>query len=116
MHNLTNFFELSMANPRAELRDERSMAVANLPAEFNEHTVLVNLNGVTSINSRGIALFMEAMQHITEHGGNLVLFGVRDDVRRVFETTRLDQVFHIYSTREEALADQCSTHRDTNRA
>src|SRR5262245_49465582 len=80
MHNLTNFFEVSMANPRSELSDDRSGAVVNLPAEFNERTVLVNLDGVTSINSWGIAIFMEALQRITEHGGNLVLFGIRDDV------------------------------------
>lgn len=105
-----------MANPRLELNEERGGAVVNLPAEFNERTVLVNLDGVTSINSWGIAIFMEALQRITEHGGNLVLFGIRDDVRRIFETTRLDQVFHIYSTREEALADRGPSRHTTNQS
>lgn len=95
-----------MAESRIDLAEGESGTPVNLPAEFNDRTILINLNGVTNINSWGIALFIEAMERITAHGGNLVLFGLCDNVRRIFETARLDQVFHIYSTREEALAAQ----------
>lgn len=98
--------ELSITNPRAGFTDERSGVTVGMPGEFAEQTVLINLNQVTSIDSWGLALFVEMMQRITAHGGNLVLFGIQDNVRHVFEMTRLDQVFRIPSTREEALANQ----------
>jgi anti-sigma B factor antagonist len=76
-----------------------------LPAEINDRAVLINLEELTGIDSRGIALFIEAAQRIAAQGGSLALFGIHDDLRRVFKMTLLDQVFRIFSTREEALAD-----------
>ena len=93
----------SQVTPRA---GERSGDVVRLPAEINERTVLINLNEMDHIDSWRIAPLLEAMQRIKAHGGNLVFFGIRDDLRRFFERARLDQVFRIFSTREEALADQ----------
>jgi anti-anti-sigma factor len=99
-------FELSIVNPETGLPGERSGDVVRLPAEINERTVLINLNEMDHIDSWRIALLLEAMQRIKAHGGDLVFFGIRDDLRRFFERARLDQVFRIFSTREEALADQ----------
>jgi len=96
-------FDLLMTTTHPESADEGAGEVVRVPAEFTERTVLIDLNEVTKIDSWGIALFIEALHRITAHGGNLVLIGIRDDVRRVFETAKLDQVFRICSTREEAL-------------
>ena len=85
--------------------DECVSDVVQVPAALNGRTVLIDLNDVTRIDSWGIALFIEALQRITARGGNLVLIGIHDDVRRVFKTAKLDQVFHICSSREEALAE-----------
>jgi anti-anti-sigma factor len=108
---LPEILELSITNPRAGFTDERSSVTVELPAEFDEQTVLINLNQVARIDSWGLALFIEIMQRITAHGGNLALFGIQGNVRRVFETTRLDQVFRIFSTREEALANRAGAGR-----
>lgn len=79
--------------------------VVGVSAEFKEKMVLVDLNEVTYIDSWGLAIFMEAMQRITAQGGNLVLIRLHENVRRVLETAKLDQIFNIFSTREEALAE-----------
>lgn len=96
-------FEVSTAH--AELAKEEASNLVIVPAELNDRTILVNFEEVTRIDSEAIAFFMEAMLRIMARGGNLALVGVRENVRRFFETARLDQVFPIYSTREEALAD-----------
>src|SRR5260221_4843597 len=97
--------ELSMVNPRLDLVDERSGKVVRLPSEMSGSNLLINLTKMT-LDSWGIALSIVAMQQITSRGGNVALFGIREDVRRVFESIQLDKVFRIFPTREEALAHQ----------
>jgi anti-sigma B factor antagonist len=75
-----------------------------LPAKFRNQTVFINLDRVKEIDSLALALFVETKQHLAALGGNLVLFGKRPDVRRIFAMTKLDQVFPLFSSREEALA------------
>jgi anti-anti-sigma factor len=98
-------FNLWMTTCHPESADDCAGDVVRVPAEFTERTVLIDLNEVTRIDSWGIALFIEAMQRITAHGGHLVLIRLHEDVRRVLETAKLDQVFHICANREEALAE-----------
>jgi anti-anti-sigma factor len=104
--NLPKMFALSIANPHTGPTGDGSAEAVRLLAEINEHTVLINLKEMDRPDSWAIALLIEAMQRIKAHGGSLVLFGIRDNVRRFFETTQLDQVFRIFATRGEALADQ----------
>jgi anti-anti-sigma factor len=108
-------YELSIKDAGQAQADERLDANANRPAQLNEHTVLINLSNISQIDSWGLAFFFEAMQHIRANGGKLALFGVRDSVRQIFETARLDQVFTIFPTREEALADPARLAEDTSR-
>ena len=57
--------------------------------------VVVDLSGVTFIDSTGLAVLIHALQNVQEYGGRLLLFGVNDDVRPIFTMARLDQVFVI---------------------
>ena len=91
---------------RTELIRQSSGAAPRLSFGTREQTVFIDLQNVTNITSSGIAFFMESMHRIAADGGSLVLIGVREEVRRVFETARLDRVFRIFSTREEALASR----------
>ena len=66
--------------------------------------VLVDLSGVSYIDSSGLALFIEAMQKVQSYGGSFALFGLRPSVRNIFELARLDQVFRIFPDRAAAQA------------
>ena len=66
--------------------------------------ILVDLSRVTYIDSSGLALFVECLQRIAEHGGRLALFGLSESVRHVFEIARLDQVFSIFPDESAARA------------
>lgn len=67
--------------------------------------IVVDLAGVTFIDSSGVAVLIRALQNIQEYGGKLTLSGVNDKVRPIFEIARLDQVFVIDPGDMESLAD-----------
>lgn len=65
--------------------------------------VLLDLTGLSYVDSSGLALFIENLQRIQAYGGKLRLFGLRDAVRQIFEISRLDQVFQIFPDKDAAL-------------
>jgi anti-sigma B factor antagonist len=66
--------------------------------------ILLDLTGLSYIDSSGLALFIESLQRMHGYGGKLALFGLSDTVRHIFEVARLDQVFTIHQDQQAALA------------
>jgi anti-anti-sigma factor len=66
--------------------------------------VVVDLTRVTYLDSSGLAVLIEAMQNVQEYGGKFAVAGVQESVKHIFEIARLDQVFQIFPTVDEALA------------
>ena len=66
--------------------------------------IVVDLGGVSYIDSSGLALFIEAMQRIQSYGGKFSLCALKPTVRTIFEIARLDQVFQIYPDKATAQA------------
>lgn len=67
--------------------------------------LVVNMNGVKFIDSSGVATLVEAMKACKGAATQLVLCAMDSRVKDVFELARLDKVFKICATEEEALAD-----------
>ncbi len=65
--------------------------------------IVVDLTGVTYVDSSGLAALIQGMQNVEEYGGKFAIAGLQDDVRPIFEIARLDQVFQIFPTVDEAL-------------
>ena len=65
---------------------------------------VVDLTDVPYMDSSGVATLVEAMQHARRYGGKLILCGLQDKVRSIFEIARLDMVFTIVDSADEALA------------
>lgn len=57
--------------------------------------LLVDLAGVSYIDSSGMATLVEALQHTRRAGGEMLLRGLREQIRAVFRLARLDEVFTI---------------------
>ena len=64
--------------------------------------VIVDLSGVSYIDSSGLAVLIEAMQRVQAYGGAFVLCGLRESVNHIFNIARLDQVFRIFPDRAAA--------------
>ena len=65
--------------------------------------VLVDLAGVTYIDSSGVASLVEALQQARSQEAEFALAAPGEGVRRVLELARLDKVFVIHETLEEGL-------------
>ena len=59
-------------------------------------SIYLDLSRVSYIDSSGLAAFIDAMQRIQAYGGEFALVAMRESVRKIFEISRLDQVFKIY--------------------
>jgi anti-sigma B factor antagonist len=66
--------------------------------------IVVDLSGVTFIDSSGLAVLINAMQDVKEYGGKLTLSGITQNVRSILEMARLDQFFLIDPRDDELLA------------
>jgi len=65
--------------------------------------IVVNLHDVQYMDSSGVATLVKAFQAVNGYKGRLVLAGMNERVRGVFEITKLDQFFTICQTEQEAL-------------
>ncbi len=68
-------------------------------------TLIIELSKVTYIDSSGIATLVEGLKLANEHDTRFKLAGLCPIVLEVFELVRLERVFAIYPTEEEALRD-----------
>ena len=66
--------------------------------------VLVNMAAVEYIDSSGIASLVEALQFARNHDLVFALADISEASRQVFELARLDKVFTVYNTVEDARA------------
>ena len=66
-------------------------------------TVICNLAQVASIESSGIASFVEGLKASREIGSRLILCGLSPVAREVLRRTRLLTVFEIYEDENQAL-------------
>lgn len=66
--------------------------------------VVMDLQGLTMIDSAGLGVLIALLKMVGERGGDLRLSGMQKRVRLVFEITRTHRIFEIFDTAEEAVA------------
>jgi anti-sigma B factor antagonist len=65
--------------------------------------VVVDLSGSTWMNSSGLGMLISGLTTMRSSGGDLRLVGLNESTRRPLEVTRLDGVFQIFDSLEEAI-------------
>ena len=65
--------------------------------------VIIDMASVPYIDSSGVATLVECLQSVSRYHGVLRLCSLTKRASGVFEISRLDTVFRIYPTLEEAL-------------
>jgi anti-sigma B factor antagonist len=71
--------------------------------ESETRRLIVDITGVSFIDSTGLSVLIGAVRRLQERGTRLGIVGGQRNVMRVFEVTGLQSAFTFYATREEAL-------------
>lgn len=83
---------------RQELKDD----VIKL-LESGSRKFLLDFEDTAYIDSSGLGVLVSLSKKIREKGGEMRLAGLNEDLRTLFELTKLDTLFYIADTREAAL-------------
>lgn len=65
--------------------------------------IVIDLGRVSYVDSSGLGAMVASMKHARSAGGDIKLCALQDDVRAVFEMTRLIKVMETYGSRQEAV-------------
>jgi anti-sigma B factor antagonist len=84
---------------RQELKDLVQAAL-----DRGDRRLLVDFSRTGYIDSSGLGALVSISKRIREAGGELRLSGLNEDLRSLFELTKLDTLFAIAETPQQALA------------
>jgi anti-sigma B factor antagonist len=84
---------------RHELKDHVQRAL-----DAGERRILIDFSRTGYIDSSGLGALVSTSKKIREAGGELRLSGLNEDLRSLFELTKLDTLFAIAETPQQALA------------
>ncbi|MFT5207081.1 MAG: anti-sigma B factor antagonist [Candidatus Omnitrophota bacterium] len=103
-----------------QLSDENGITIAKVEGEINISTspalkkefekietanVVINLELVGYVDSSGLATLVEVLKKVRAKGGALHLTHLSDKVVSLFEITKLDKLFGIFSNDEDAISN-----------
>ena len=94
-----------------------NVVVAHTPDELTEETapsigsghvnIVLQMDGSELYDSAGLTSLLDLQDQLHEHGGKLVVSGLDEIGRKIFELTRLDRRFDLY----ESVIDAVSSFR-----
>ncbi len=82
--------------------DLKSKVMESMDA--GETKFVVDFTNTGYIDSSGLGVLVSLAKKIRESGGDLVLAGLNEDLRTLFELTKLDTLFAIQPSTEEAIS------------
>lgn len=63
--------------------------------------IIVDFKNVTFMDSSGLAALVVSLKAVRAAGAKLLLCSINEQIKILFELTSMDQVFEIFSSREE---------------
>jgi len=66
--------------------------------------ILINLTDVPYMDSAGLGVLVSGLKNANRLQGDLRMWGLQDEVRSIFELTRLNKVFQIFDDETSAVA------------
>ena len=74
-----------------------------LSHNFGAATVLLNMTGVSYMNSAGIGIIVDSFKKFREKGGRLTMCNLSPDILRLFEVTKLNRFIEIFEGETAAM-------------
>jgi anti-sigma B factor antagonist len=72
--------------------------------EAGERRFVIDFSRTGYIDSSGLGALVTISKQVREQGGEMRLAGLNDDLRTLFELTKLDTLFAISNSAEQALS------------
>ncbi len=63
--------------------------------------ILIDLRYVNFVDSSGLGALVAAMQAVKQYDGKLFICSLNDQVKTIFELTKMDRILQVFATREE---------------
>ena len=73
--------------------------------EGGDRKFVIDFSNTGYIDSSGLGVLVSLSKKIREQGGELRLAKLNEDLRTLFELTKLDTLFKIADSRQEAMAE-----------
>ncbi len=71
--------------------------------EEGKKNIVIDLSGVTYVNSTGMGTLIRNYTTVMNSGGKLKLASINERMRGLLSITKLNQIFEIYDTVEDAV-------------
>ncbi|HJW44658.1 MAG TPA: STAS domain-containing protein [Geothrix sp.] len=68
------------------------------------YTILLNCKELNYISSAGLGAIMGLIETVREHGGDILLSNLQDNVFAIFDTLGFTQLYRVFSDEDQALA------------
>lgn len=69
--------------------------------DLGVHAIMVDCQEVSFINSSAIGALVAALKMVRARGGEISLYSLNDQMKMIFELTKMDQIFKISDDRTE---------------
>ncbi len=79
------------------------MQAYNQASDGGVRAVILNFEGLEYMNSSGIGLLVTLLIRVNREKQRLLIYGLTEHYRNIFQITRLDDAISIYDSEEEAV-------------
>ena len=103
--NLLVDMDCSILSFEGKLMSDADLADANeLLNTLTNWNGVLDLANLSYVNSSGIAFFVKVLTRARLNQGDVVVLNVNDQLTKIFELTKINQVFHMANTLMEVKA------------
>jgi len=69
-----------------------------------QYRILINCRDLSYISSAGLGAIMGLIETVREHGGDILLSNLQDNVFAIFDTLGFTQLYRVFPDESQALA------------
>jgi len=69
-----------------------------------KYTILLNCRNLSYISSAGLGAIMGLIETVREHGGDILLSNLQENVFAIFDTLGFTQLYRVFGDQDQALA------------
>lgn len=87
---------------RLLIDDEVNQIITALE-KYSDKNILMNLSQLEYLSSSGLSLFVRLLTRTRIQNKKILLFGLQDNVKKLFNITKLSDIFAIFDSEENAI-------------